>query len=88
MVVVVVVLGVVRLKLDVQGQGGGKILDIDGRREVGGVICVSSLTILFLPFYSCVHILHNFLYVRLYMHVILSIIATILVIIFWNFTIS
>ena len=41
------------MKLDVQGQGGGRISDVDGRRGVGGlenwtffvdVICVSFLT--------------------------------------------
>ena len=48
--------GVVRLKLDVQGQGSGRILDLDGRGGMGGlenctdfmdVICVSSLKLIF-----------------------------------------
>ena len=50
---VIICRGEVRLKLDVQGQGVGKILDVDG--QGGGVswkldnfhdvICVSSLTL-------------------------------------------
>ena len=46
--------GGICLKLDVQGQGGGRILDIDGQGGVGGlenwtilmdVICISSLPV-------------------------------------------